>query len=131
MTDKQQSENKEEAIEMTIEEFLAIRKEAGLKIDPETAEVDWCYAQVLDPYGIYPNPPDEAWCVGRAYFARSPDSDVWVEFRDLPEATRDALRQSWKTAVFPTTFHSCDPQIENEKRGPTLTGATAFSLNHP
>ena len=39
MTDKQQSENKEEAMEMTIEEFLAIRKEAGLKIDPETAEV--------------------------------------------------------------------------------------------
>ena len=38
---KQQSENKEEAVEMTIEEFLAIRKEAGLKIDPETAEVDW------------------------------------------------------------------------------------------
>ena len=37
MTDKQQSENKEEAIEMTIEEFLAICKEAGLKIDPDTA----------------------------------------------------------------------------------------------
>ena len=40
MTDKEQFENKKEAVEMTIEEFLTIRKEAGLKIDPETAEVD-------------------------------------------------------------------------------------------
>ena len=26
---------------MTMEQWLAIRKEAGLKIDPETAAVDW------------------------------------------------------------------------------------------
>ena len=32
-------------------QWLAIRKEAGLKLDPETAEVEWCYAQTLDPYG--------------------------------------------------------------------------------
>jgi hypothetical protein len=101
MTDTQQFENKEEAVEMTIEEFLAIREEAGLKIDPETAEVYWHYAQVLDPYGIDPNLPDELRCVGRAYFARSPDSDGWVEFRDLPEATRDALWQKLKNGGFP------------------------------
>jgi hypothetical protein len=93
MTDKQQSENKEEAIEMTIEEFLAIRKEAGLKIDPETAEVYWRYKYIVDPYGIYPDLTDEERCAGRVYFARSPDSDVWVAFYDLPEATRDALEQ--------------------------------------
>jgi hypothetical protein len=58
------------AVKMTIQEFLAIRKEAGLKIDPETAEVDWAYAQVLDPYGISP-PDEEHECIGRAYFARS------------------------------------------------------------
>jgi hypothetical protein len=96
MTDKQQSENKEEAVGMTIEEFLAIRKGAGLKIDPETAEVWWEYAHVLDPYGIHPNLPNEARCVGRAYFARSPDSEIWVEFGDLPEATRDALWEKHK-----------------------------------
>jgi hypothetical protein len=84
-------ENKEQEIEMTTEEWLAIRKEAGLKIDPDTAEVCWCYAQVVDPYGILPNVPEEADCVGRSYFARSPESDVWVEFGDLPEATRTAL----------------------------------------
>ena len=27
-------------------EFLRIRKEAGLKIDPETAEVEWIFALV-------------------------------------------------------------------------------------
>ena len=80
-------------IRTTIEEFLAIRREAGLKIDPETAEVLWDYAQVLDPYGIYPNLPPQWDCVGRAYFARSPNSEVWVSFDDLPETTREALWQ--------------------------------------
>src|SRR5262245_6113391 len=37
--------------QMTIEQWLAIRKEAGLKIDPATAETCWQYAQTLDPYG--------------------------------------------------------------------------------
>jgi hypothetical protein len=81
---------------MTHEErkvWLAIRKEAGLKIDPETAEVEWTYAQVLDPYGIYPDLPEECDCVGRECFARSMGSEVWVNFGDLPKATRDAL---WK-----------------------------------
>ena len=81
------------------EEFLAVRKEAGLKIDPKTAEVDWSYAGVGNPYGIFPGEP---WCVGRAYFARSPGSDVWVEFGDLPEATRDALwKKHWRRIAFP------------------------------
>ena len=31
---------------MTVREFLAIRKEEGLKIDPSTAEVTWWYARV-------------------------------------------------------------------------------------
>jgi hypothetical protein len=81
-----------------IEEWRAIRKEAGLKIDPETAEVCWrtaevCwrYAQTLDPYGVYPDLPVECQQVGREYFARSPGSDIWVDFGDLPKTTRDAL----------------------------------------
>ena len=92
--------------QMTVEEWLAIRKEAGLKIDPKTAEVDWTYAQTLDPYGIYTEPPDECSQVGREYFARSPGSDIWVEFGDLPKATRDALweKHSPKLA-FPAGLH--------------------------
>jgi hypothetical protein len=35
--------------QMTVEQWLAIRKAVGLQIDPETAEVEWTYAQTLDP----------------------------------------------------------------------------------
>ena len=53
-----------------VEQWLAIRKEAGLTIDPETAEVCWIYAQTGDPYGVYPDLPEERQQVGREYFAR-------------------------------------------------------------
>jgi hypothetical protein len=77
-----------------IEQWLAIRKEAALKIDPETAEVDWSWRQTLDPYGVkdeweHPREFDQ---VGREYFARSPGSDVWVSFDDLPDAVIEKLR---------------------------------------
>jgi hypothetical protein len=77
--------------ETTIEQWLAIRKEAGLQIDPKTAEVYWEYGQTLDPYGVYEDLPAECQGVGREYFARAPGSDIWVCFHDLPDATRDAL----------------------------------------
>ena len=93
-------------IRTTVQECLAICKEAGLRIDPETAEVCWDYAQVVDPYGIHNlSDEDEHYCIGRAYFARSPNSDVWVEFGDLPDATRDALWQKHKRQLaFPAGF---------------------------
>jgi hypothetical protein len=40
--------------------FYASRNEAGLLIDPETAEVTWCFTQTLDPYGI--NRCCRCWC---------------------------------------------------------------------
>jgi hypothetical protein len=76
-----------------IQEFRAKRKEAGLKIDPKTAEVLWVYAQTLDPYGIDSELPEECQQVGREYFARSPGSDIWISFSDLPAGVTDAL---WK-----------------------------------
>ena len=48
-------------------------------------------SEVLDPYGVDPDLPEECQCIGREYFARSPGSDIWVHFHDLPEETRDAL----------------------------------------
>jgi hypothetical protein len=39
---------------LNVEEWLAIRKQEGLKIDPETAEVSWHHAQTFDPYGVDP-----------------------------------------------------------------------------
>jgi hypothetical protein len=43
-----------------VKEWLAIRKKEALKIDPETAEVDWCYAQLDDPMGFTPTFPKMA-----------------------------------------------------------------------
>jgi hypothetical protein len=74
-----------------VEEWLAIRKAEGLKIDSDNAEVDWEYGQILDPYGVYPELPEEFQQVGRVYFVRSPGSGIWVCFYDLPKKTCDAL----------------------------------------
>ena len=98
-----------------LEEWLAIRKAEGLHIDPDTAEVDWDYAQTLDPYGVYPDLPDEWQQVGREYFARSPGSDIWVCFDDLPKNTRDALweRHNSKLA-FPAGLEDVLELVETE-----------------
>jgi hypothetical protein len=82
-----------------VEESLAARKEEGLKIDPDTAEVDWHYAQTLDPYGVYPDLPEECQCVGRKYFARRPGSEIWVHFNDLPDKVSDALWERHKSKL--------------------------------
>jgi hypothetical protein len=77
------------------DQWLAIRREEALRIDPETAEVDWSYEQTLDPYGVFDEweLPEEFHQVGREYFARAPGSDIWVKFGDLPDETREKL---WK-----------------------------------
>jgi hypothetical protein len=77
--------------EPEIEEYLAVRKTEGLRIDPNTAEVTWVYGQILDPYGITRDLPEECDCVGRLYFARTQVSELWVEFGDLPDETRNSL----------------------------------------
>jgi hypothetical protein len=86
-------------VTLTLEEWEAWRRAAGLHVDPETAEVLWNYTQVVDPYGIWPDIPEECDCVGRSYFARSPGMDVWVEFGDLPDATREALWEKHKSQL--------------------------------
>jgi len=62
------------------EEWLAIRKKAGRKINPETAEVMWRYGYALDPYGIGSRFSSAFQQLQRNYFARSPGSDIWVFF---------------------------------------------------
>src|SRR5205807_70031 len=80
--------------------LVAARKEAGLKIDPATTEVDWSRERESDPYGIKPL-PDE-FNLSWHGFARSPGSRIWVSFRDLPDATRKALEETRpKAAAFP------------------------------
>jgi hypothetical protein len=82
-----------------IEKWLAIRRKAGLRIDPKTAEVLWMYVQILDPYGVNPDLSPECQQVGRDYFARSPGSDVWVWFGDLPATTQNALWERHKSEL--------------------------------
>jgi hypothetical protein len=72
-------------------EFEQGCKAQGKLIDPATAEMWWHWAQVLDPYGVIDDLPKEDYCVGRSYFLRAPNSDVWVSIYDLPEATRDEV----------------------------------------
>jgi len=79
------------SIQMTVEQWLAIRTVAGLEIDPQNAEVYWEYGRTFDPYGVYPDLPEEYQQIGREYFARAPGSDIWVHFGDLPDTTRKAL----------------------------------------
>ena len=80
-------------VEFSVEEWLAIRKEAGKTIDPQTAEVMWKYGLIVDPYGVHTDIMDEEKCVGRVYFARSPGSDIWVSYYDLPAETLTVLRK--------------------------------------
>ena len=80
--------------EMTVEQWLQIRKDEGLRIDPMTAEVMWTYGLTLDPYGVYPDLEEEYRQIGPEYFARDPGSDIWVAFRDLPDGIQSSL---WKT----------------------------------
>jgi hypothetical protein len=88
-----------DTVTLSFEEWAQWRKAAGLHIDPETAEVLWKYTQVVDPYGVGAEIAEECDCVGRSYFARSPGMGVWVEFRDLPKATRDALWKKHKSEL--------------------------------
>ena len=85
------------------EQSLAIRKEAGLKIDPKTAEVDWSYGLDLDPYGICDEweLPEEFDQVGHQRSACFPQSDIWVHFSDLPDTVREELwaRQKGRTVL--------------------------------
>jgi hypothetical protein len=82
--------------ENQIEEFLAARREEARLIDPATAETTWWWwGKILDPYGVFELSPEED-VIGRLYFARRSGGDVWVESRDLPEETREAIRNRGK-----------------------------------
>lgn len=56
-------------------------------------------AQTEDPYGVVPDLPEQRQLVGREYFARSPGSDIWVWFSDLPKATKRALWKKHKSKL--------------------------------
>ena len=85
--------------ELTVEKWIAIRKEEGLKIDPTTAEVDGGWRRILDPYEVLRDLPPECDCAGRVFFARRPGSKIWVEFNDLPDDTCAVLWERLKSGL--------------------------------
>ena len=86
---------------LKVEQWLQVRKEAGLKIDPATVEVDYEMGCPADPYCIRDREElhPEQRQTGRVYFARSPGSDIWVHFGDLPDATRNAVWERIKAGT--------------------------------
>lgn len=76
----------EKAVE--IREWLEIRRLEGLKIDPETAEIDFRWTDGGDPYGVYETSQEDR---GRSYFACAPGSEIWVSFDDLPDETVERI----------------------------------------
>jgi hypothetical protein len=69
------------------------RRQIGLTIDPATAVTRWWDADFADPYGIL----DEKFHLGIVdeQFARNRGASNadWVNFSDLPEATKKALQE--------------------------------------
>ena len=92
---------------------LALRKEAGLMIDPTTADVGWAWGHWFDPYGIDGDLCPETPGHERLFWARSPGSDMWVWVGDLPNETSMAL---WK--------------IIEEKGATEIAGFPSFSIRH-
>jgi hypothetical protein len=88
--------------QIPVTEWLALRKGAATKIDPETAEVMWAYGYTLDPYGVCADLPDELKQSGREYSTRSPGSEIGVHFGDLPDEVHKRLwMDHWKKLPFP------------------------------
>jgi hypothetical protein len=79
--------------ERKIEEWLAIRKEEGRKIDPDTAEVRCWSVPAFDPYDVHDDLPEECWFADWEDFYRAPDSDIWVWEGDLPLETRKRISE--------------------------------------
>jgi hypothetical protein len=71
--------------------FIEERRKIGLTIDPAIAETTFWWADIGDPYCVL-GPKHHYGQVGRERFARNPGGE-WVDFGDLPEATREVL---WK-----------------------------------
>jgi hypothetical protein len=78
-------------------EWLAIRQEEALRIDPNTAEASADYGRYSDPYNLYPAMPK--WAGDRRDrrnlrvldFVRRADGDVWIWEGCLSDDVRAAL----------------------------------------
>ena len=88
------------------EKFEQERRTAGRLIDPGTAEMTWHWGQVLDPYGVCDDVPEELDCIGRVYFVRAPDSQIWVSTYDLPDETREKVLELVEAGYYKDPFEA-------------------------
>jgi hypothetical protein len=82
---------RKETMKYDSEEYRNFQHEhnsVGKLIDPGTAKLWWTWGDILDVYGVLDDGAKET-NIGRIYFLRAPDSDIWVNTYDLPAATRD------------------------------------------
>jgi len=79
-----------------VKEWLEMRTEAALKIDPETALILRSHVCPSSPYGTYSKIPEHCEEIFDDYYARSPGSDVWVYAGDLPKEVARALEKRHK-----------------------------------
>jgi hypothetical protein len=88
-------ENMKTSVEKEIDEWLAIRKEEGRKIDPETAEANLLYVVDLDPYGVDDlTEEDYEYCSSsKEWFVRNPGSDIWVWVGDVPDEKWERIQK--------------------------------------
>ena len=90
---------------MTLDEYeveLERRRQIGLTIDSATAETTFWWADGGDPYYLLGE--RYHWdSIGRERFARNPGGGGdWVNFADLPEATRTAIwERDGRKLMFP------------------------------
>ena len=99
------------------------RQQIGLTIDPATAEtMFWC-EDMSDPY-IFLEERHHPGRSGRERFARNPGGD-WVNFGDLPEATRKALveRDEHKLVV---PYGTCPTGPNDNKNMPPVADHSFF-----
>jgi hypothetical protein len=73
-----------------LERLNWIKSFGAQRINPDTAEVRYEYSQFLDPYGVSRR---KYYKMMAHYFARSPGSDIWVAWGDLPYEVEESLWQ--------------------------------------
>ena len=99
--------------EFDVERWLAAGRKRGSRSIPKPPRLTGIYAQILDPYGVYSDLPEECQQVGRNTSHGPRRSDIWVHFKDLPKETRDALWETHKSQLaFPAGLE------DGTRRGP-------------
>lgn len=71
--------------------WLAERKEAAKRIDPDNVEVRCGWTYVNDPYRVWPHPSNSDSKHDQCFAHTPGGDDGWVWFEDLPEATQEEL----------------------------------------